>query len=280
MRSKWVASIAFVALAAAATSAGAQTLEEQLRDLKRLRDAGLLSEPVYAEQQRRILEGGAPKAGAARTGVEPKTASVPTTRIAAGLKVPPVGATLTYRLQDKLFARRQQAFTVKIDGANGSHVNELIQMEKGERLVAPVDAQSVRFVDRDLGGGIRFVELSPYLLNAATPTGLPNPPTDYPLGGSIEPFKVRVTNIVEDQISVPAGTFKTVRIDVSGERSATGFSGLAGGQWNVLGVTRFRYTAWYSADLNRYVMVRHQQWNPSGSPVGDEVVQLVSYDTK
>jgi hypothetical protein len=98
-------------------------------------------------------------------------------------------------------------------------------------------------------------------------------------GGSDEPFKVRVTSIGEDLVSVPAGTFKTVRVEVSGERGTSGFSG-RGGDRKRFAVTRFRYTAWYSADLNRYVMLRHQQWNPSGEPIRDEVIQLLSFSAK
>jgi hypothetical protein len=194
--------------------------------------------------------------------------------------VPAVGATWNYKLQDKLFPSRQQAFAIRVDGVNGALINELIQAGEGDRTAVPLDAQQVRFVDRDLGGGQRFLELSPYLLNAASGGGLPNSPTHYPLGSSSEPFRVRVANIIEDQVSVPAGTFKTIRVDVSGERSSSGFGGLGGGQWNTLGVTRFRYTAWYSPDLNRYVMTRHQTWNASGQPVADEVVSLMSYGVK
>jgi hypothetical protein len=29
--------------------------------------------------------------------------------------------------------------------------------------------------------------------------------------------------------------------------------------------------------VNRYVMVRHRAWDGRGTPIGDEVVQLVEY---
>ena len=269
-------SLAFLVIAAT-TPAASQTIEEQLRDLKRLRDAGLISDPVYGEKQRQILESGAPEASPQRP-VDPKTAG---TRVATNdplSKVPPVGAIWSYRLQDKLFGRRQHAFAVKVDAVSGPVITELFQAGQAERAVLPVDAQSVRFVERHIGGDVRFVELSPYLLNAASAMGLPNAPTHYPLGRSSTPFRVRVTHIVEDHISIPAGTFKTIRVDVTGERRVS-WRGRGGGV-NSLAVSRFKYTAWYSADVNRYVMVRHQQWNSGGAPLADELVQLLDYSAK
>ena len=275
---KFAVGIALLAAASLGTAAHAQGVEQQLRDLKRLRDSGLISDAVYAEQQRRILEAPAPAAPAAAAAAQPNPVSAPVVQSAApGL--PAVGASWNYRLQDRLFPRRQQTFAVTVGGLNGPLVNELVQAGEGERVAQPVDAQVVRFVERDLGGQ-RFVEMSPYILAAVKGGALPNPPTHYPLGGSSEPFRVRLGNIIEDNVNVPAGSFKAIRIDVTGERSAGGFLGLGGGQLNTLAVTRFKYTAWYAPELGRYVMVRHQQWNPTGSPVTDEVVQLVSYGAK
>jgi hypothetical protein len=274
-----VLSMAVVALSLAATQPMAQSVEEQLKNLKRLRDAGLISEPVYAEQQRRILEGPAFKAAPAPA-AEPTATAAPATAAPAAAALPAapaVGAAWSYRLHDRLFRTRQQAFAVRVQSLSGSLVYELVEGPNGERSTAPMDMKTVRFVDRDIGDGQRFVEISPYLLSAATNNALPNAPTHYPLAGSNEPFRVRVGSIAPDQITVPAGTFKAVRVDVTGERSANGFAGLSGGMWNSLAVTRFRYTAWYSPEIKRYVMLRHQQWNPAGSQVTDEVVQLMSH---
>lgn len=271
---------AFVGLSLAATQAASQTIEDQLKNLKRLRDSGLISEPVYVEQQRRILEAppitksapaGPAAAGAAST-------EAPAAASASMPGMPAVGTIWNYRLQDRLFRTRQHAFAIKVSGMNGPLVNELVQAEQGGAVTTPVDSQAVRFLERDVGDGQKLIELSPYLLNAAKGNMLPNPPTHYPLGTSREPFRVRVSNIVEDQISVPAGSFKAIRVDVTGERGASGFAGLSG--HDSLGVTRFRYTTWYSREMNRYVMVRHQQWNTIGTPVTDEVVQLVSHSAR
>src|SRR2546428_1955408 len=144
-------SIGCIALALAAAQAASQTIEEQLRDLKRLRDSGLISEPVYAEQQRRILEAPRPKVGTPPPGAsEPKTAAAPVSGAAAPSKIPVVGATWNYRLQDKLFPARQQAFAVRVASVNGALINELTQGGDGQKAAGALDAQQVRFVDRDI----------------------------------------------------------------------------------------------------------------------------------
>jgi hypothetical protein len=272
-----VLSLVGVALSLATAQALAQSIEEQLKNLKRLREAGLISEPVYVEQQRRILDAPEPKPAPAVPAPSGTTsAAAPAVGAAASLPgAPAVGAMWSYRFQDRLFRAKQHAFTVRVEGMNGVLVHESVKGEDSGQSVAPVDLKSVRFSDRDIGGGVRLVEISPYLLSAASNNALPNPPTHYPLGGSTEPFRVRVNGIVPDTVSVPAGSFRAMRIDVTGERSANGFAGLSG--MNTLGVIRFRYTAWYSPEIKRYVMLRHQQWNPVGAPVADEVVQLMSH---
>jgi len=44
-------------IATASASATPKSTEEQLRDLKQLKDSGLIDQDVYLERQRRILEG-------------------------------------------------------------------------------------------------------------------------------------------------------------------------------------------------------------------------------
>jgi hypothetical protein len=66
-------------------------------------------------------------------------------------------------------------------------------------------------------------------------------------------------------------------VEVVGERPQTSFAGLAGGLWNTMEVTRFKFTAWYAPQAQRYVMSRHQQWNPSGALTTDELIELERY---
>jgi hypothetical protein len=75
-------------------------------------------------------------------------------------------------------------------------------------------------------------------------------------------------------VSVPAGTFNALRVEVQGVRSlATSNTGTA-----VLAIARrFEYTAWYVPELKRYVKSRHRSWSTSSAPIGEELVELLEY---
>jgi len=203
--------------------------------------------------------------------------STPASSTTPGSALPQIGATWNYSIEDRLYSAKH-AFTVRLAAANAFMFNELYQVEGGTNGAAPLDAEAISFTERPFGDGRRLIELAPYLI-AVGPSSI-RAPAGYPAGGSSEPFKVRVLKVSEDNVVVPAGSFKALRVEVSGERSASGFVGHSNPQWNALGVTRFSYTVWYAKDTHRYVMVRHQQWNASGSEVSNELVQLLRYSPK
>src|SRR5207247_6369095 len=133
------------------------------------------------EQQRRILEAPRPKVGTPPPGAsEPKTAAAPVSGAAAPSKIPVVGATWNYRLQDKLFPARQQAFAVRVASVNGALINELTQGGDGQKAAGALDAQQGRLVDRDIGGGRRALELARPLLQAARRGAVPSDPLTPP----------------------------------------------------------------------------------------------------
>lgn len=189
---------------------------------------------------------------------------------------PSIGATWNYRFEDTLY-RKAHAFNVRLATASGSLFNESFEVDSGGGDPALLDANIPSFTNRTLGPGRRFTELAPYMLGE-TQGRWPNlavTPAGYPSEGAEEPFKTRVTRIVEDNVIVPAGSFKTVRVEVEGERDVRGF-----GTSIELVVARFHYTVWYARDTHRYVMAKHQQWNRRGSEVSNELIQLVRYSAK
>jgi hypothetical protein len=201
--------------------------------------------------------------------VHTSTASVAASR-------PPVGALWSYRFEDTLY-RNGHAFNVRLAAASGSLFSESFEVDSRGSDPALLDANIPSFTNRILGPGRRFTELAPYMLGE-TQSRWPNlavAPAGYPSEGGDEPFKTRVIRIVEDNVMVPAGSFKTVRVEVVGERNVHGF-----GTSIELVVARFHYTVWYASDIHRYVMAKHQQWNRRGSEISNESIQLLGYTAK
>jgi len=129
-----------------------------------------------------------------------------------------------------------------------------------------IDADQITFASRPLRPGTSFVELAPYardIWKMARPAGYPGP------AGAM--WRVSTPRYSEEEVRVPAGTFKALRVEVNGASEAFGGS--------VVQATaaRFVYVAWYSPELNRYVKIHHQTWSRQNIKLGDEVVQLVEY---
>jgi serine protease Do len=191
---------------------------------------------------------------------------------AAPRVAPTVGATWTYSFREQRY-RMDQVFTVRVTAVDGWMIGESIAGEgSGTDIQDSVDAQQLRFAGR-LIGGRSIVEFSPYLL---TPHGGEPPaefgqPLNYPGRGA---FRMRIESVEREEVSVPAGSFKAVRVEVSGERERNA-AGLR--NRNRLAVARFRYTTWYAPETGRYVKAHHQQWDPAGALTGDELVQLLEY---
>lgn len=199
----------------------------------------------------------------------------------SGGAVPMVGATWRYQVQDRLY-RGEHSFEVRFVGASGGIFSEVFATDGAPVSSAALDTQSLRFFDRPMGSGRRLVEFAPYLLSAMRGEGLESFPAagGYPIGGSAEPFKIRIVRAIRERLMVPAGSFdNALRLEVSGERSPRGFAGL-GGQWDTAGVARFHYTVWYAEEVQRYVMATHRQWNPSNVEITNEVVQLLAHSPR
>jgi hypothetical protein len=216
-----------------------------------------------AEVVARVVEARGRRRGAAAVATLPAPGSE---RFKGGL----VGATWEYGFQDRLFASRSHRFTVRAEAMDDGNVLESFEGEGGMRGAERVSTGSLRFSGRRVGPGEMLVELGPYLLDRGV---LLETPTGYPLD-SAQDWRVTASPVVSEEVSVPAGAFHAVRVQVMGERSNETFPGL---MWNTAGIARFRYTAWYAPEVGRYVKARHEQWNPSGQPVTDELVELIDY---
>ena len=178
---------------------------------------------------------------------------------------PAVGATWKYSFREQKYGV-EDVFTVQVTGVSGWMIDEALSSRTTE-LKNTVNAQEAHFSSKPLGAGHRVLEFAPYLVAAnggEPPARLI--PARHPASGS--PFRIRVERVQREDVEVYAGSFKTVRIDIRGERAS---------DRRQQRVTRFRHTTWYAPEIGRYVKVHHQQWDGGGALTSDEVVQLMDY---
>jgi hypothetical protein len=198
-----------------------------------------------------------------------KGAAAPAAGTPASEGLPKVGALWKYSFRDQHLKHREQVFTIRVTGVDGWDVRESFVGPSGKLVATMLNARDTGFGARDGLQGYSLIELAPYLYSSELGRSALQSPASYP---SAKSWKIGLPTIIEEQTQVPAGSFKTLRVEVTGTSNAFGVA-----TNNFSQPARFQYTAWYAPQVKRYVMIRHQTWSRVGATVGDEIVKLVEY---
>jgi serine protease Do len=198
------------------------------------------------------------------------------TKSTADSGLPATGTLWTYSYVEKLFSRRQIELSVRVLRVDGSIVEEAISAAGStggdERRV--VNARESRFVQHALSPAISVTEFAPYLLAATKNLAIVADPVGYPIESpGLPSWTANATVKGWDQVNVAAGSFKALRVDVAGRRSAA-----IGGRTAFAG--RFEMSVWYAPSIRRIVRQEQRVWTADGiSPMlaAHEILELTSY---
>jgi len=200
--------------------------------------------------------------------LRPQPAATPTAEPRPG-SLPAVGSRWSYSMRDRLFNSERRQFAVELAATEGSSTSEVFSVaDEQQRFSAKGDEMG--FLVRRVGGQ-RVLELSPYLLaySADPAPGTTRAPATYPFGGDARDWKLKLTAVTRERVTVPAGVFDAVRVNIDGERAGYGPE---------RGIQRFAYTVWYAPNVGRYVQSRHQFFTRRGEGAGDEWVELTKFE--
>jgi len=179
--------------------------------------------------------------------------------------LPRAGAQWTYAHVDRKYGGEEKRFTVRAETIDGWTVHETRRRDPGSAAdTVTIRAQELGFVQPI--GTAGMAELAPYFLAAnPEPAGrvghAPNP------GRLRASWKLRITDVRQEAVQVPAGAFQATRVEITGTSNT--FSSSARG--------RFKYVAWYVPQVKRYVMLQQTEWDGVGALSSDEMVALVEY---
>jgi S1-C subfamily serine protease len=215
--------------------------------------------------------------GAAALAARARPAAGPAGSAAAAPGLPTAGTTWVYGHVERIFGRRQTEITVQVLRVDGQVVDESLSAASGNSVRRAVNAGDATLLEFQINGSAALLELSPYLVAA----GGGKPPVDavvttgYPMGGQGIPRWIYETQVQDwEQVTVPAGTFRALRVEVAGRRETP-----PSGQGFVTG--EFLLTTWYAPDVKRFVRLEHQvksgSFSTRGQVVGEDVVELLSY---
>ena len=208
--------------------------------------------------------------------VAARAASAQGLALAPGMPAP--GSTWKYRYRDRAFGGREAVLNISVSGVDGLVVREAMMVE-GEsaagQLHASIAANEARFTERNLPGGVVLAEFSPYLLASADPekgawSAIPGMSTDG------RPWRVTGRATGWENVTVPAGTFRALKVTVRGARDAE-FRDPRLGQHDGL---EFEYAAWYAEEARRVVRVQRKMYSAARVAVADETLELLKHDQR
>jgi serine protease Do len=208
----------------------------------------------------------------------PQAAATATTAaVPAGYPAP--GTVWTYRFTDRLFGRLRVEYSVRLLRVDELQIEEVLTAKgsSGKNARRIVDVGSSGFATFPLQSDNVLVELAPYLLAdgkdkiQATPVSTHGYPD---AGAGVAPWIIEASVQDWGEVSVPAGTFRALRVLVEGRRAQPPAT-------NTTSAYRFKLIAWYSPDARRLVRLEHQTWSGGFSrdlrPYSDDIVELLAY---
>ena len=178
---------------------------------------------------------------------------------------PRPGDTWTYRYTDQWKPGEQYQVTHTVVSVEGATIVDRMTGARGsdDRAFAPGPMVVFRGTGR--------VEFSPYLLAQARLDPGRAFAFQYADQNFPQPWSVRARVSRTERITVPAGTFDTVRIEIEGNRPGWQMA------VNDLGsATRVEQVIWYSAEVKRVVKHTYETFNRGGRSDRD-LYELISY---
>lgn len=206
--------------------------------------------------------------------VAPASAIVASTKPSADRTgFPGAGSQWAYGLTDRLFGRRSIDVTVRVTRVDGSSIDETVTSRGSARIESrrTINAGTAAFLPHSVADGAELMEFAPYLLAAgsAGATAVPVSAAGYPVGTGFPEWIARAGPQVWEQVSVPAGTFRALRVDIGGRRARVPSDP---------NVSRsFEYRVWYAPQVQRYVRLEQKEWSIPGRQLSHNVVELVKF---
>lgn len=191
--------------------------------------------------------------------------------------LPKAGDSWTYRYINGWKKGSPQTVVVRVEESEGGRVTDRMSMRGGRGVDERTYEGKVDSAERPLGGDVRVIELLPYaqaLLQDGLKPGQEKQFPDITLEG--QTYRIKAKLIGQEKITVPAGTFDAMRVEIVGQNTG---AGVAAAQWSLRGVTAFSFAhaLWFAPEIRRVIKVEHKSRSGVNSQLGDDTLELVSF---
>jgi len=186
--------------------------------------------------------------------------------------LPRTGDSWTYRYVNEWKKDSPQTITVTVEESDRGSVTDTMSMSGGRGS----DQQSFRgtpqAAERPLGSDVRVVELLPYAQSLLQEGLKPGQEKAFPdavvVGG--QTYRIKAKLIGQEKITVPAGTFAALRVDIAGEN-------VEHMNTEFLVPTSFTHSLWFVPELRRVIKFAYKSVSSRNTRLDDERSELVSF---
>lgn len=183
--------------------------------------------------------------------------------------MPAAGSQWVYGFIDRQYRRRQINVTVRAMRVDGTSVDEAVTSGNpgAQETQRTVSAGESRFVTHRLTDDAELVEFAPYFLaaNGEKAATITIRTAGYPAGHGNPAWGTESKLPIWEQVTVPAGTFRALRLEFGGRRIATPIVS-----------NQFLVRVWYAPEVGRYVKLERMEWLIRGQASHD-VVELMKF---
>lgn len=191
--------------------------------------------------------------------------------------MPRPGMIWKYSYIDRASGAKPATLLVRVSGIEGSQVHDAVLIDgepQDTRVSAVIDADEARFTERRLAHGIVLSEFSPYLLAQAGYERATWSAIAGVAGGARGPWRVAGRAVGRETVSVRAGTFRALKVEIVGERDAD----LSVNPRFVPDEGKaFRYHAWYAEAARRPVKIERRMIADSNKVILNETLELLEH---
>ncbi|MGH8719279.1 MAG: TIR domain-containing protein, partial [Burkholderiales bacterium] len=197
-----------------------------------------------------------------------KLALAPTTTSAPGM--PKVGDTWTYRYTSGWRGEKEKTFVHKIVGLDP--IKETMSLAGADSETHTFN-DAIELVNRRVSNAMRQ-EFSPFLqaftsLEAGRSwKNIPAPQDD----AIVYPWSVQAKVVGPEPVSVPAGGFNAIKVELYGNRTADVSRAQAGSI-----PVRSKHVIWYAPEVKRIVKHTRNTFAPNGNDLDKDTYELVEY---
>jgi hypothetical protein len=208
--------------------------------------------------------------------IPPPAATPPTPAAALPASLPRIGDTWEYRWRSKWPTVQPRTYTHRVTAVSAREVAQTISVDTNPDVAAARQALTpdTRFVEWR-GQGFYLLEFNPFLdafgglQNSPATLKVPAMPPETPFqAGWYSQARIKGS----ESVTVPAGTFKTLKLEIDSNRQPTESLGNRSRE-----PTRAILTLWYAPDVKRIVKMVRLVMSDEGMHLDEDTYELVRY---